>query len=212
MNVDEHDITPRRRGLFGGWVAWVILLVLLVVVLAVVALWGALFDEDEEEGEAAASGLIVSDAWVRATTLVPVAPAQTEAVEDTAGEGQPVVTVEAPGGMPGAGQGGVTAAYMTLTNNADDEDALVSVTCDDAQVVEMHETTMEGDVMQMRPLEEIRIPADSSVSLEPGGLHLMLLGLDADLEPGQSLRLTLTFSSGKQLTVEAEVRAAGMEG
>ena len=173
---------------------------------------GYTFDDDEGAGEAAASGLVVSDAWVRATTRVSVAPAQTEAAEeDTAGEGHPVVTVEAHDGMSGAGQGGVTAAYMTITNNADEEDALVSVTCDDAQVVELHETTMEGDVMQMRRVEEIRIPADSSVALQPGGLHLMVLGLDADLEPGQTLRLTLNFSSGKQLTVDAEVRAAGME-
>jgi copper(I)-binding protein len=70
---------------------------------------------------------------------------------------------------------------------------------------------MDGDgssgMMSMRQVTEIPVPADGSVALEPGGYHVMLLDLKQDLTAGQTVPVTLTFSSGATTTVDAEVRA-----
>jgi len=61
-------------------------------------------------------------------------------------------------------------------------------------------------MMRMRRLERIEIPAGETLSLEPGGLHLMLIGLKEDLQPGGQVDLTLTFDDGAQTQVQAPVR------
>ncbi|HML24808.1 MAG TPA: copper chaperone PCu(A)C [Aggregatilinea sp.] len=226
--MTEMKPVQPRRGIRGGWMSWAIGLVLLVGVLAVVYIWqNGSDDGDEDNGSAASSDIVIENAWVRATTGLAAAPVvteaagmdmpaagATEAAGDMAGMDMPAEATEAAGDMGGMEMGSsdaVTAAYMTITNNADEEDVLTAVTCADTREVQIHETTMNGDVMQMRPLTEgLTIPADSTVTLEPGGIHLMLLGFDADFEPGQTVQLVLTFASGKELTVDAEVRT-GME-
>jgi copper(I)-binding protein len=114
-------------------------------------------------------------------------------------------------GMGHGGHGGmsgtVSAAYMTIRNEGAMPDRLVSATADAARTVEIHETVIENDVARMQMLPEgIAIPAGEAVELRPGGLHLMLIGLHADLVPGMAVTLTLTFESGEVITVRAPVR------
>jgi hypothetical protein len=59
----------------------------------------------------------------------------------------------------------------------------------------------------MQPVDALDLPAGATVTLEPGGYHLMLIDLTADLEVGQDIELTLDFETGPDLTVTAEVRA-----
>ncbi len=113
------------------------------------------------------------------------------------------------------------AAYMEITNSGDTDDALIAAKFDGAEVVEIHESfvmeeggdmEMEGEgmgtgMMGMRPVEKIVIPAGGSATLEPGGLHVMLIGLTKQLEPGQKATLTLVFENAGEVQVEAEVRA-----
>lgn len=68
-------------------------------------------------------------------------------------------------------------------------------------------TTMAGgsEMMKMRPVEKIEIPAESTVKLEPGGLHVMLFDLKKDLAAGDTVEVTLTFSGAGETTVTAEV-------
>jgi len=103
-------------------------------------------------------------------------------------------------------EGGTSAVYMDLTNLGSEADALVSASTPAAGIVEIHETSMgEGDVMRMRPVEGgIPLPPDESVSLRPGGYHVMLLEPDA-LQPGDAVALTLTFESGQEALVAAVV-------
>ena len=126
-----------------------------------------------------------------------------------------------------ASAGGNSAAYMVISAGASG-DALVSAAVPEglAGEVQLHETTtggtdgsdgmdgmdgMDGDgssgMMSMRQVTEIPVPADGSVALEPGGYHVMLLDLKQDLTAGQTVPVTLTFSSGATTTVDAEVRA-----
>ena len=78
-----------------------------------------------------------------------------------------------------------------------------------ADRVEMHRMSMEGDVMRMRPVESIEVPAGATVALQPGGMHLMLMGLKAPLAAGQRVTLTLQFEKAGEVAVQAAVRAPG---
>jgi copper(I)-binding protein len=100
------------------------------------------------------------------------------------------------------------AGYLTITGGSSTT-ALVAVTADVAATVEIHETMAGHDGMAgMRPVERIEIPAGATVALEPGGYHLMLMGLTTRLEPGATVHLQLEFDGGLEVAVDAEVRAS----
>lgn len=102
---------------------------------------------------------------------------------------------------------GAAAAYMNIQGGAED-DALVSasVAADVAGKVELHETRMVDGKHSMQMVPGIDIPAGGSVALEPGGYHIMLMGLVEPLEPGEIFDMDLVFESGATITVEVEVR------
>jgi copper(I)-binding protein len=105
------------------------------------------------------------------------------------------------------------AVYMTLQNDSSSDDALIGAETDVAKTVELHETKMdENDVMQMRPVANIPIPAGGSATLQPGGLHVMLIDMQKELAPGDKFSLTLTFEKAGPITVEAEVKEGDMMG
>ncbi|NUQ36770.1 MAG: copper chaperone PCu(A)C [Caldilineales bacterium] len=104
--------------------------------------------------------------------------------------------------------GGNSAAYMILHNHGAADDALIGASTDICHSVELHETQMENDVMKMRPVagQRIPIPANGQVELQPGGLHIMFMGLKQPLEPGARFDLTLTFANAPAQTLSVEVR------
>jgi len=61
-------------------------------------------------------------------------------------------------------------------------------------------------MMRMSPVENIEIPAKSQAKLEPGGLHVMLIGLKRELKPDEKIKLKLQFEKGGMQEVEAVVR------
>lgn len=101
------------------------------------------------------------------------------------------------------------AAYMVLTANGKDTDRLVSAASPAAEKVELHTHLMEDGVMKMRPVAGIEVTPGSPTALQPGGLHIMLLGLKHPLTKGKSFPLTLTFEKAGSVTVEVAVDAAG---
>lgn len=102
-----------------------------------------------------------------------------------------------------------TGAFMLL--NAASDSRLVAVSSSAVPLVELHEMTMDREVMKMRQIAALDLPAGQSVALKPGGHHLMLMNLKTQLKPGDSVPLSLVFEdrAGKRQTVElkAEVRA-----
>ncbi|WP_436701576.1 copper chaperone PCu(A)C [Nocardioides sp. BYT-33-1] len=104
---------------------------------------------------------------------------------------------------------GMTAAFGTLVNDSTDDVTVVSATTTAAASTELHETVENEDgSMAMRPKEGgFVIPAGGSLTLEPGGDHLMLMGLSAPVEPGTTVTLTLTLGDGSTVPVEATVKA-----
>lgn len=104
--------------------------------------------------------------------------------------------------------GGNSGAFMTITNNSRTTDRLVSAESASARAVELHETVNEGGVMQMRPQPGgFEIAAEGKLDLAPGGKHIMLIGLLAPLEAGQTIEITLTFQKAGVVRVEVPVRA-----
>jgi copper(I)-binding protein len=112
---------------------------------------------------------------------------------------------------PGQPVGG---GYLAITNRGATPDRLIGASAPSlAQRVEVHEMRREGDVMRMREIGTIELPPGRTVLLEPGGLHLMLMGLKQPLAAGQRFPMTLTFekAGSQQVEVEVEGDAAGPE-
>jgi periplasmic copper chaperone A len=105
----------------------------------------------------------------------------------------------------------LTAAFMTLKNHGTSVVSLVRVSSASAEVVEMHETTTAEGMTSMRKVDGIAIPPGSAVKLEPGGFHLMLIGLQQKLVAGSRIVLHLEFDDGTGAKIEAEVRGGGSE-
>lgn len=103
----------------------------------------------------------------------------------------------------------VTAAYMTLSNSGDDDLTVVHAECPLAATVELHEHLQDAaGVMRMRQVTSLSLPAGGSLAMEPGGLHLMLIGLHQPLTEGEIVPVTLHLADGGTLEVAAEVRRA----
>ncbi|MFZ5556115.1 MAG: copper chaperone PCu(A)C [Pseudomonadota bacterium] len=103
------------------------------------------------------------------------------------------------------------AAYLVLKAGAGG-DRLVSATAPVSERVELHTHIMDGGVARMRPVPAIDVPANGTVELKPGGLHMMLIGLKAPLREGASFPLTLNFEKQGAVTVEVPVKALGAMG
>jgi len=100
------------------------------------------------------------------------------------------------------------AAFMIIKNNGSKADTLVGAKSDISDVVELHETIMEDDVMRMRPIEgqRLEIPAGGEVMLKPGGLHVMFIGLNQQLKPDDTFQVVLVFDKSGEQTVDVTVR------
>ena len=88
--------------------------------------------------------------------------------------------------------------------------AVVAAQSSVSRVTELHTHTMSEGMMKMRQVEKIEIPANGTTKLEPGGLHVMLIGLTQDLKPGDELSLTLTFEDGSSSRILVPVRMLQM--
>lgn len=93
-----------------------------------------------------------------------------------------------------APEGGTSAAFMTLRNTSAEADTLVAVRTEVAEAVEIHESSEEDGMMGMQELDQLPIEGNAEVILEPGGYHLMLLGLTRTLEVGEEIDLELEFA------------------
>ncbi|WP_028863225.1 copper chaperone PCu(A)C [Psychromonas aquimarina] len=103
-----------------------------------------------------------------------------------------------------------SAAFMVINNAQDREVQLVAVSSDIAERVELHNHIMEDGLMKMREVEQISIAQQGQAELQPGGLHVMFLGLKEELQEGQSVTLSLYFNNGEQIIIDAPVKKIKM--
>ena len=99
-----------------------------------------------------------------------------------------------------------SAAFMQLDSSDVVERFLVGADSPAAAAVELHMHTMDDGVMRMRQIPHIHLPPGQTVSLQPGGLHIMLFDLKAPLSPGDQIPITLTFEDGSSKDITATVR------
>ena len=110
---------------------------------------------------------------------------------------------------PGQESGGI---FLTLRNRGGAADRLIGGSSPAAGAVEIHSMTMDGDVMRMRRQPDVEIAPGQSVTLEPGGTHLMLMGVKAPLAAGAAFPLTLQFAQSGQKQIEVKVLPIGSSG
>ena len=126
-----------------------------------------------------ANGILVKDAWLRAT----------------------------PHGAPVAG------GYATITNAASAPDRLVSASLSSAPKGEVHAMSMENGVMHMSRLDQgLDIAPGATVTLKPGGFHLMFLNPSAPLKEGETVKGTLTFAKAGVIPVTFAVAGMAAKG
>ncbi len=113
---------------------------------------------------------------------------------------------------PGAAK--VGAAYFTVDNHGATADRLLgaSVAPSVAERSEIHTHLMEGGVMRMRPVQAVEVEPGAELVFQPGGLHIMLIGLKKPLRQGDVFALTLVFEKAGPVTVDVGVRAVGAPG
>ncbi|WP_119393516.1 copper chaperone PCu(A)C [Salinibius halmophilus] len=100
----------------------------------------------------------------------------------------------------------MTAAFMHLT--AETDRRVVAAYSNIANSVELHTGYVEDGVMRMRQLENgIELPAGETVKLEPGGLHVMFIGVQTPVAEGEEVTFTLEFDNGEQQTITAPVKS-----
>ena len=104
------------------------------------------------------------------------------------------------------------AAYVNLGNTGSKDDVLVGGTSPVAKRVEIHVHKHEGGVMKMLPAGDVTIPAGGEVTMEPGGLHVMLMGLKKPLKEGEMFPVTLTFQHAGDVTVSVMTMGVAAKG
>lgn len=98
----------------------------------------------------------------------------------------------------------MTAAFGALTNHTDQQRTIVSATNSASDHTELHEMAMDNGAMVMRPIAGgITIPADGTATLEPGGLHVMVMDLTAPIKPGEEVNVVLTLDDGSTVPFTA---------
>lgn len=106
-----------------------------------------------------------------------------------------------------------SAIFMTIENHMDVERSLVSASTDAAEKAELHTVEKQGDVMKMRQVDRITLPAHGEVTLQPGDHHIMLLNVKQPLTEGSNISLTLGYANGETETIDVPVKKvmAGMK-
>lgn len=106
-----------------------------------------------------------------------------------------------------------SAVFMTIENHMKVERALVSASTDVAKKTELHTVEKEGDLMKMRQVDRIVLPAEGEVVLKPGSYHIMLLGVKQPLVEGETISVNLSYANGETETLEVPVKKvmAGMK-
>jgi periplasmic copper chaperone A len=102
------------------------------------------------------------------------------------------------------------AGYMTVTNKGSAPDRVSCVSDDASAQCQIHSMTMDNGVMKMRPVEGgLEIKPGETVTLAPGGFHIMFVDLQHPLEQGQSVKVTLKFDHAGTVDVDYPIAAIG---
>jgi hypothetical protein len=119
-------------------------------------------------------------------------------------QAQPAVKVEGAWARPTVQGQAAGGGFLRITGGGA-ADKLVAARADVSKSVELHSMVMDGDVMRMREIGAIDVPAGKTVELKPGGLHVMFIGIHKPLKVGDTIPLTLRFEKAGEVKVEMKV-------
>ena len=102
-------------------------------------------------------------------------------------------------------QGQNAAVYFQIHNHSKTADELIGVSTNVTDVAEIHESKMENDVMQMNMVSSIPLSADEEVNFEPGGYHVMLVGINQEFKAGDHIGVILHFKTHEDIVVNVSV-------
>ena len=106
----------------------------------------------------------------------------------------------------------VAGGFMKIENKGASVDQLISASSPAAGEVQLHEMAMEGNVMKMRQVKDIAVPAGGTVELKPGGYHLMFMNIKSPLTAGETIPVKLKFAKAGELEVKMSVNTMGNTG
>jgi copper(I)-binding protein len=108
------------------------------------------------------------------------------------------------------GGASTAAGYVKITNNGKEADRLISASAEGTDKVEVHEMSMDNNVMRMRQLKDgIEIKPGETAELKPGSYHLMIIGVKTPFKEGTMVKGTLVFEKAGTVPVEFKVEAMG---
>lgn len=141
-----------------------------------------------------------------AVTFISFIPVQSAAHDYTVGS----ITVLHPWARATPGPAKAGAGYLGIKNDGAIADKLVKAESNLSKRTELHTHLMDGGIMKMVHIEEgVEVPAGQEVTFEPGGLHVMFMGLKGPFKEGESLPITLYFEKAGKVDVELIVKAVG---
>lgn len=135
--------------------------------------------------------------------------------EEPAKESGPALTVDSAWvrATTGSKEPDMTSAFMVINNNTGKEVSVTGAASKVAHMTEIHDMVqIDGQMMMQKMTEPLVIKADSGVLLQPGGRHIMLMGLTQELAAGDEVTFTLTYGDGKSVEVTAPVKVGAEEG
>jgi len=118
------------------------------------------------------------------------------------------IAVEAPWARASIGNSRISAAYMVLRNGGTTADRLLAVSSPAAGRAELHTMSMDNNVMRMRPVTAIDVAPGGVATLQPSGLHVMLIDLREPLRAGARVPLVLRFERAGTIEVSVPVQPA----
>ena len=142
-----------------------------------------------------------------AATIFLLAPCNTVFAQDK----DATITIETPYAFATTTQAKTGAAFMDISNHSVQDDRLIKVESDIANITEIHENYIDPDdgMMMMRKISGIDIKTGNTITLEPTGYHVMLIDLKQPLEKGESFPLTLHFEKAESQTISVDILTPG---
>ena len=99
----------------------------------------------------------------------------------------------------------VAAAYVSIFNQSDNDVVIEKITSNICDLAEIHDTVLDGEIMRMKKVESLNIPARSEFYFQPGSTHIMLMGLNQELKDGKTFNLNFVFKNQEKVNVKIMV-------
>ena len=97
------------------------------------------------------------------------------------------------------------AAYVSIFNQSDNDVVIEKITSNISDIAEIHDTVLDGEIMRMKKVESLKIPARSEFYFQPGSTHIMLMGLNQRLKDGETFNLNFVFKNQEKVNVNIMV-------